>query len=287
MRRFLPLALFVILAAPSLRAQRAQSADLVLTNGKIITVDARDRIAQAVAIRGDKIIAVGSNADIAKLAGRNTRRIDLHGHTVTPGLLDAHNHFSGGGAERLFVLDLSYPGVKSIADVQAAIRAQVAKLPTGAWVEGRGWDEGKFAEHRLPTAQDLDLVAPNNPVSLTNTTGHYIVANSAALRMAGVTKDTPSPPNGTIDRNPDGTPTGVLKEAAAGMVRRLVPGRTAAQTEQGMRELAKAFNAEGMTGLKDPGISSATWDAYKRVLADSALSVRVFVLWRSPTNTAG
>src|SRR6185437_2058698 len=191
--------------------------------------------------------------------------------------LDAHNHFSSGGAERLFVLDLSYPGVKSIADVQTAIRAQVAKLPAGAWVEGRGWDEGKFAEHRLPTARDLDAAAPDNPVSLTNTTGHYIVANSVALEMANVSKDTRDPPNGTIDRNPDGTPTGVLKEAAAGLVRRLAPGRTVAQTEQGMRELAKAFNAEGMTGLKDPGISAGTWDSYKRVLADSALSVRVFV----------
>lgn len=160
MRQFFLFSLFVLFAAPTLRAQ---TADLVLTNGNVITVDARDRIAQAIAIRGDKIVAVGSNADIAKLAGPNTRRIDLHGHTVTPGLLDAHNHFSSGGAERLFVLDLSYPGVKSIADVQTAIRAQVAKLPAGAWVEGRGWDEGKFAEHRLPTARDLDAAAPNNP----------------------------------------------------------------------------------------------------------------------------
>jgi predicted amidohydrolase YtcJ len=278
------LPLLATLAASNLAAQ---SADIVMTNGNVITVDARDRIAQAIAIRGDKIVAVGTNADITRLAGPQTRRIDLRGRTVTPGLLDAHNHFASGGAERLFVLDLSYPNVKSIADVQAAIRAQVAKIPPGAWVEGRGWDEGKFTERRLPSARDLDAAAPNNPVSLTNTTGHYIVANSVALRMANVTKDTRDPPNGTIDRNPDGTPTGVLKESAAGLVRRLVPGRAPAQTEQGMRELAKAFNAEGMTGLKDPGISAAVWDSYRRVLADSALSVRVFALWRSPTNIAG
>jgi hypothetical protein len=283
LRRFLSLALL----APAFAHAQAPSADIVLTNGKIITVDARDRIAQAVAIRGDKIIAVGTNADIAKLAGANTQRIDLHGRAMTPGLIDAHNHFSSSGAERLYSLDLSYPAIKSIADVQAAIAAQVKKLPPGAWVEGRGWDEGKFAEHRLPTAKDLDVAAPNNPVSLTQTTGHYIVANSAALKLGNVSKETRDPPNGTIDRTPDGTPTGVLKEAAAGMVRRLVPRRTQAQTEEGMRELAKAFNAEGMTGLKDPGISSDVWDTYKRVLADSALSVRVFVLWRSPTNIAG
>ena len=265
---------------------RAQSADIVLTGGTVITIAASDRVAQAVAIRGDKIIAVGSNAEIQRLAGQNTQRIDLRGRTVTPGLLDAHNHFANSGASRLFVLDLSYPNVKSIADVQALVRAQVPKLAAGAWIEGSGWDEGKFSERRLITAHDLDAAAPNNPVYLTNTTGHYGVANSAALRMAGVTRETRDPPNGTIDRAPDGTPTGVLKESAQGLVRRLVPGRSTAQVEQGMRELAKAFNAECMTGLKDTGISPGVWESYHRVLADSALTVRVFALWRSPNGIA-
>jgi predicted amidohydrolase YtcJ len=268
------------------RIAAAQAADLVLFNGKVLTVDAADRVAQAVAIRGDKIVAVGSNADMQRLAGPSTRRIDLHGRAVTPGLLDAHNHFSSGGAERLFVLDLSYPNVKSIADVVRLVGEQAKKLPRGSWIDGRGWDEGKFAEHRLISARDLDAVSPDNPVYLTQTTGHYGVANSAALRLGNVTRDTRDPANGTIDRYPDGSPTGVLKEGAAGLVRRLLPGRTAAQTEQGMREFAKAFNAEGMTGLKDPGISASVWESYKRVLADSALSVRVFVLWRAPNNTA-
>jgi predicted amidohydrolase YtcJ len=277
------LTVLLIAFAPTLAAQ---SADVVLTGGKIITVDRSDRVVQAVAIRGDRIMAVGTNAEIDRLAGPNTRRIDLRGRTVTPGLLDAHNHFSSSGASRLFVVDLSYPNVKSIADVQALVGAQVQKLSAGAWIEGSGWDEGKFSEHRMISARDLDVAAPNNPVYLTNTTGHYGVANSAALRMAGVTRETRDPPNGTIDRGADGTPTGVLKESAQGLVRRLVPGRSTAQIEQGMRELAKAFNAECMTGLKDPGISPATWDSYHRVLADSALTVRVFALWRSPNSIA-
>jgi predicted amidohydrolase YtcJ len=275
----------VIVALPMSLA--AQSADLVLTNGRVITVDPRDRVAQAVAVRGDKIVAVGSNAEIAAMIGPSTRRVDLAGRTVTPGFLDAHNHFSGGGADRLFVLDLSYPKVKSVADVQAAIRAQVAKVGHGAWIEGRGWDEGKLAERRLLTAKDLDVAAPENPVYLTQTTGHYGVANTAALRLAGVTRDTRDPPSGTIDRLPDGTPTGVMKEAAQGLVRRLVPPRSRDQTEAGMRDLAKAFNAECMTGLKDPGISAGTWETYRKVLADSALSVRVFALWRGGSNVAG
>jgi len=245
----------------------------------VLTVDSSDRIAEAVAITGNRIAAVGTTADVERLAGPGTRRIDLQGRAVTPGLLDAHAHFSGGGADRLYVVDLSYPGVKSIADVVAAIRVKVATSAKGAWIQGRGWDEGKLAERRLPTAQDLDGAAPENPVFLTQTTGHYGVANSAALRLAGVTKDTRDVAGGTIDRNADGTPTGVLKEGAMGLVRRLIPPRTPAETEAGIRDFAKAFNAEGMTGLKDPGISSQTWDLYKKVERDSALSVRVFALW--------
>src|SRR4029453_14169752 len=107
----------------------------------------------------------------------------------------------------------------------------------------------------------------------------YLVANSAALRLARITKDTRDPPSGTIDRNPDGTPTGLLRESAAELIWRLVPPRSAAETEAGIRDFAKAFNAAGMTGLKDPGISSAAWDVYKKAERDGALTVRVFALW--------
>jgi predicted amidohydrolase YtcJ len=187
----------------------------------------------------------------------------------------------------LFVVDLSYPNVKSIADVTAAIRAKVASSAKGAWIQGRGWDEGKLAERRLITAKDLDAVAPDNPVFLTQTTGHYGVANSAALRLAGVSKDTRDAAGGTIDRAADGTPTGVLKEGAMSLVRRLIPPRTAAETEAGIRDFVKAFNAEGMTGLKDPGISSQVWDLYRKVERDSALTVRVFALWSGGRSVDG
>jgi predicted amidohydrolase YtcJ len=270
-----------LLSAIALHPVAAQQprADLLLVNGRVLTVDSADRIAQAVAIAGNRIVAVGSTAEIERTAAPNARRIDLRGRTVTPGLLDAHAHFSGGGADRLYVLDLSYPNVKNIADVAEAVRAKVAAAPHGAWIQGRGWDEGKLAERRVITAKDLDAVSPENPVVLTQTTGHYVVANSVALRLAGITKETRDPPNGTIDRNPDGTPTGLLREGAAGLVRRLTPSRSAAETDAGIRDFVKAFNAEGMTGLKDPGISTETWNIYKKVEQDSALNVRVFVLW--------
>lgn len=270
--------------APAQQAPPAASADLILVNGTVLTVDPADRVAQAVAVRGNRIVAVGTSSEVERLAGPTTRRIDLRGRTVTPGLLDAHAHFSDGYAERL---DLSYPNVKSIADLVARVKAQAVTVGSGRWVEGHGWDEGKLAERRLVTARDLDAATPDHPVYLTQTMGHYGVANSAALRLAGITRDTPDPPNGTIDRYPDGTPTGILKESAQGLVRRHIPPRTAADVERSIANLARAFNAEGMTGAKDPGISASDWEAYRRVQAAGGLSVRIFTLWMGGRSVEG
>ncbi len=276
MRRAASLITVLVLAS----ACRRPSADLVLLNGNVITVDSTDRIAQAVAIAGNKVVAVGTDDEIQRFVGSATRKIDLHGQTVTPGLLDAHSHFASGGLDRRFVLDLGYPQVKSVKDIVAKIAAEVARRTPGEWITGAGWDEGKLEELRCVYAVDLDKVAPNNPVWLAQTMGHYGAANSVALAMAKVTKKAADPPGGTIDRRSDGTPTGVLKESAQELVERLVPQFTPEQQREAIADLSTAFNAEGMTGLKDPGISQATWDAYKQVQNEGNLTVRVFALWR-------
>jgi predicted amidohydrolase YtcJ len=254
-------------------------ADLVLQNGTVITVDSQDNVAEAVAVQDGKIVAVGTDREIERWVGPGTTRIDLEGSTVTPGLLDAHAHFAYGGTRRLYLLDLSYPNVKSVADVVALVAAQVDELEPGEWVHGAGWDEGKLAELRYIYASDLDSVAPDNPVWLSHTMGHYGAANSRALRLAGIDENTPAPPGGTIDRYPDGTPTGVLKESAQDLVSDLIPEFSPEQWRAGIRELAREFNAECMTGVKDPGIAEPTWEAYQDVSAAGDLTVRVFVLW--------
>jgi len=251
--------------------------DTILINGKIITVDPNDTIIEAVAVKDGRIIATGTTAEIRRLAGSSTRIIDLNGLTATPGLIDSHCHFSG--TTMLYDLDLSYPAVKSIADVQEKVRKAAEALEPGEWIRGRGWDEGKLEELRYINAADLDAAAPDNPVWLTHTMGHYGAANSLALKMANVNAGTPDPPGGTIDKHPDGTPTGVLKESAQSLVRRLIPSYTREQEQKGLEKIIREFNKEGMTAVKDPGVSAGKWRLYQNIQAADNLTVRVFCLW--------
>jgi len=263
------------------RSDAQAAADLVLTNGTILTVDASDSVAQAVAITGGRIVAVGTSDAVKARIGANTRVVDLRGRTATPGLIDTHVHFSE--ADQMFTIDLSDPAVKRLDDVLARVKEQVAKLEPGAWVRGRGWDEARLAEHRYITAADLDRVAPDNPVWLTQTTGHYGVGNSYALKLGGVERETRDPPAGTIDRDATGKPTGVLKESATGLVTKHVPPLTREQAKQGILKIIRDFNAEGMTGAKDPGIGPEKWDLYREILGEDQLTVRLFALWSGGT----
>lgn len=253
------------------------AADLILTHGRVLTVDASDTVAEAIAIAAGRIVAVGRDADVARTAGPATRTIDLHGRAVTPGLIDAHAHFTE--VDAINAVDLSDAGASTIDEVIKRVAARARTLQSGEWIRGRGWDEGKLAERRYITAADLDKAAPRNPVWLTHTTGHYGVGNSAALKLAGITRTTPDPPAGTIDRDAQGQPTGVLKEAATGLVTRLIPPYTREQQLQGILRIIGDFNAEGMTAAKDPGIDQSKWDLYQQILNDGKLTVRVFTLW--------
>lgn len=265
-------------AAPE--AQAPAPADLVLVNGAVITVDARDTVAEAVAVTGGRIVAVGTNADIRARAGAATQVVDLGGRAVTPGLIDTHVHFTE--VDALFNVDLSDPSITKMDDVLARVAAAVAKTKPGEWIRGRGWDEGKLAERRHITAADLDKVAPNNPVWLTNTTGHYGVGNTYAMKIAELRKGTPDPPAGTIVHEADGDPNGVLLESAMNLVTRHVPPMTREQQKAGLVKMIEDFNAEGMTGAKDPGISPLKWELYNELLKEGRLTVRMFALWAGP-----
>lgn len=258
------------------------TADLVLIHGHILTVDANDSVAQAIAIRRGVIVKVGTDADVLEFAGNapGTRVIDLHGHTATPGLIDTHAHIADGGVEELYGIKLS--DAASVAEIVARVKAKIALVKPGEWVTGSGWDEGKLAEQRYVTAADLDAVAPNNPVWLIHTTGHYGVANSRALKLAHITAGTADPTAGTIDRDPHGNATGVLKEESAmEPVTSLIPRTTPEQMRQGILYIQQVLHREGMTAVKDPDIYQLHWDAYKSLLDEGQLKERICVLWHA------
>ena len=208
-----PAATLAALAAGAASAPSPPAPDLLLVHGQILTVDAADTVAQAMAIRDGRIVAVGTDEQILALRGLRTQMLDLDGRTATPGLIDSHAHIADGGYGELYQVQLK--DASSVADVIGLVKAAVARLKPGQWLQGEGWDEGKLAERRYVSAADLDAVSPDNPVWLEHTTGHYGVANSYALHLAKIAATSADPPAGTIDRGAGGAPTGVLKEAAS------------------------------------------------------------------------
>lgn len=265
----------ILSIAPPARSE--QPPQLILIHGRILTVDSSDTIVQALAIRDGKIVSIGTDREIMALTGAATRRIDLHGRTATPGLIDSHAHIADGGVEELYHVHLS--DISTVAQAVQRVKTGLAKLKPGEWLQGDGWDEGKLDERRYLWAADLDAVSPHNPVWLMHTTGHYGVANSAALRLAKIAANSPNPVAGTIDRDANGMPTGVLKESAMAAVLDLVPPPTPEQRRAGILKSIDTLHREGMTAVKDPSIEQPVWDAYRALLADGKLAEHICVLW--------
>jgi predicted amidohydrolase YtcJ len=281
-RAGLILAAAALLSAALARAQPPP--ELILFHGRIITVDSHDSIAQGVAIRDGRIIAIGTDRDVLRLAGAATRRIDLHGRTATPGLIDSHAHIADAGVEQLYHVHLS--DAASVAEVIRRVQAGIAGLKPGEWLQGDGWDEGKLAERRYVLAADLDRISAQNPVWLMHTTGHYGVANSQALRLANISAGSQDPPAGTIDRDASGKPTGVLKESAMDPVLGLIPPPTAQQQRAGILKSIDDLHREGITAVKDPSIGQPVWDAYQALLSENKLLEHVCVLWYAGSTLA-
>jgi len=277
--RSMSMSTIAVLWTSVLLAQKTP-ADLLLIHGHILTMDSKDSVVEAIAIRDGSIVKVGSDADVLAFAGKGARIIDLKGHTATPGLIDTHAHIADGGVAELYAVRLS--DATSIAEIATRVKARVAIAKPGEWVTGSGWDEGKLAERRYITAAEVDAVSPNNPVWLLHTTGHYGVANSLALKAAHITRETPDPIAGAIDRDRGGNPTGVLKEdSAMTLVTHLIPPTTPDQMRQGILHIQNILHSEGMTAVKDPDITELHWDAYKTLLDQGQLKERICVLWHA------
>lgn len=253
---------------------KPEPADLVLKNGNIYTVNDKQARAEAVAVKGDRIVFVGTNAAAQKYVGKNTRVVDLHGNTVVPGLTDAHCHLIGIGQREM---TLNLEGITNLQDFLAKVKARVDQAKPGEWVTGRGWIETFWQPPVFPTRADLDRVAPNNPVFLVRADGHGAVANSAALKIGGVTKDTKDPFGGQIIRNKEtGDPAGMLLDTAQSFVSRHIPARTEGNTEQAVVLGVKRSIELGWTQVQDAGGSYADVDVFKKLYGDGKIKLRIY-----------
>lgn len=258
---------------PASRQTKNTPADLVLSNGRIYTVDAARPDAQAIAIRGEQIVAVGSSDEMRAWVGARTRVIDLDGRFAMPGFNDAHTHLASGGMAKLTV---NFEGAKSLAEFQQRIRAAINKYKPGEWITGSGWDHTLWPEKRFPTRWDLDAVSKDHPMIFSRVDGHVAVANSLALHIANVTKDTADSPGSHIVRDAKtGEPNGMLEEdGAMSLVYRHIPPPSHERRKRAIELALADAVSHGVTSIQD----YSTWNdflIYRELRDEGKLPLRI------------
>jgi hypothetical protein len=271
--RYFLVFLFIAILFPPADAQKL-TADLIIVNAKARTMDASKPNAEAVAIMGNRIVAVGSTREIRALAGANTKTIDAQGRLVLPGFNDSHVHFHDGGFQ------LSSVDLRDAATPQEfaeRIRNFAARQPKGRWILGGMWDHENWTPNNLPTRELIDKFTPDNPVFVMRLDGHMALANSLALKLAGVTRETKDVEGGLIVRDARGEPTGVLKDAAMSFVYRVVPAETFEQKLESIRAATDYAASLGVTSVQD--MSAGTDVAvYQELIRQGKLKTRVYAV---------
>lgn len=263
----------VALLFSGLTVQAAQApAELIVENARIYTVDKSRPQTNALAVRGGRIVAVGTEA--LKMAGPSTKRIDLKGATVAPGLIDSHAHMAGLGA-LLESRDLRH--VATVEAVAAIVKEEAVKRGTDEWVTLRNWDQTNWGG-RFPSAKDLDAASLGRPVYLSRVDGHAAWVNPRALALAGITKTTADPPGGKIIRDAEGNATGVLVDRAMGLVGSKIPRAGYAQIKRQLELAAKECARLGLTGVHDAGVGADVLRAYRELIAEGKLPVRIYAM---------
>jgi predicted amidohydrolase YtcJ len=280
-----------VLAALTLPAcaPHITQADLVLRNGKVVTMDSTVPTGQAIAVSGDSIVAVGTDSAIQRYVGPDTKVIDLEGHLAIPGFNESHGHFTGLGQD---LTELDLMGVPSWQRIAAMVREAATTAKPGAWIQGHGWHQEKW--NRSPGRvvegfQTNDLInqaAPNNPVALEHASGHALIANDVALKLAGITRSTPNPSGGRIIKDASGKPTGVLVDGAQSLLRgALARSLSTRSPEEAHADFVRQIHlatqnalANGVTTFQDMGESFATIDAIKRLVDSGDMPLRLYIL---------
>ena len=281
----------IVSAHRAVTAQQ-QPADLVLINGKVVTVETAQPDAQAVAVRGDRIIAVGTSDAIKSHVGPKTEVIDLQGQLLIPGFIEGHGHFSGVGEAEL---QLKLMKTTSWDEIVAMVEEAARTAKPGQWIYGRGWHQEKWkgapAENveGFPLHKSLDAVAPNNPVLLTHASGHATFVNGKALQVSGITRNTEHPLGGEVLKDAEGNPTGLLRETASRLVRRGAgepppsPEERSARARKALELASQEVLRKGITSFQDAGSGFAEIDTMKAMIDEGKIGVRLWVMVRTGT----
>jgi predicted amidohydrolase YtcJ len=280
-RRLLALSFAVSLSALAAPAM-AQSPDLIVTNARIYTVDQNRPIVDAMAIRDGRIVATGPSRLIGAMRGANTQVLDLDGKTVIPGMIDAHVHLMGLG-QGLRTVDLR--GSASYDEVIARVAERARSTPPGQWIVGRAWDQNDWADTRFPTHEKLSAAVPNHPVFLTRVDGHAALANSAAMKAAGLTAAARDPFGGQIIRDERHNPTGVLIDRAMGLVAGTIPPLSGAEMREAAVAATRELNRWGLTSVHDAGVGRNAIDVFEEVARAGDFSVRNYVMVANDDST--
>jgi len=252
----------------------AESADALFINGNVYTVNERQPSAEAIAVKAGKILFVGSNKDAKAYQGKGTRVIDLHGNTVVPGLTDSHYHLAGVGAREM---NLNLEGTTSLEQFLAKVKERVDRAKPGEWVTGRGWIETFWKPQAFPTRWDLDKISPNNPVVLTRADGHAVVANSAAIRIASVDKNTASPFGGEIMKDKQsGEPNGMFLDRAQGIIGRHIPRGGDDEGEQAILLGCKRSVELGWCEIQNAGSSFSEVELLRKLYGEGKIKLRIY-----------
>ena len=270
--------LAVLALAPAVLGAQS-SADLVLTNGHIYTVDNARPVVTALAVRAGRLVFVGSDAEARALATPSTTIIDLHGATVVPGLTDAHAHLLGLGTT---LQRVNLAGSTSYDEVIARVRAWAKSVQPGQWILGRGWDQNRWPTKEFPTHDALSRAFPNNPVVLTRIDGHALLANARAIVLARVSPSTPDPAGGRIIRTAAGVPSGVFVDNAQSLITRAIPAATRADKRKATLAAIAEANRWGLTGVHDPGEDAETISVFEDLAREGNYNLRNYVMLSDP-----
>lgn len=256
------------------------TAEVIFDNGNFITLDPATPQAAAIAIRDERILAVGSREEIEKYRGDKTEVFDLKGLTVVPGLIDAHEHFPQIGKR---VRQVFLDETRSAAEALEIVKRELEKVPPGEWLVGQGWHTVMWNGSGYPNQEELSRISPDNPVYLVGMASHAAWVNAKALELAGITRDTPDPPGGMVLKRKDtGEPTGILLEEALDLVSRLLPPETRESRKEDIRRSIETALRFGLTGMHDAGVDSEIVGIYKELLAEDAFPFRLYVMLDVP-----